>query len=141
MASRIDALNLFFDIGVCHAIAGIKTLPKASDLYGRAFEHFIAMELRAYLSYTRTKMALSYWRSLQQHEVDFILGDDVAIKVKCSDHIQDKHLKGLRALQEENICKKYYLVCFDNNHRVDKNIEIIHWKIFLEKLWTNEIID
>lgn len=130
----------FFDIGVCHAISGIKSLPQGSDLRGKAFEHFMAMELRAYLSYRRKKLSLSYWRSLQKHEVDLIIGDDIAIEIKCTDNAQNKHLKGLRVLKEEGICQKYYLVCFDNNHRVNDGIEIIHWQKFIELLWADKLI-
>jgi len=129
-----------FDIGVRNMIAGINALPPASDSYGQAFEHFIAMELRAYLSYRRKKIALSYWRSLHQHEVDFILGDDIAIEVKTSNNITSKHLKGLKILAEEKICKKYFLIGFDKNHRMSGEIEIIHWEDFLHKLWQGEII-
>jgi hypothetical protein len=27
------------------------------------------------------------------HEVDFIIGDEIAIEVKCTDRVNDKHLK------------------------------------------------
>ena len=130
----------FFDIGVRNTIMGIKHLDKHSDLYGGAFEHFIGMELRAYLSYNRKKMPLTYWQTVSQHEVDFIIGDDIAVEVKCSDNIQAKHLKGLKALMEEGFCKKYYCVCFDNNHRMHGEIEIIHWELFLKKLWGGLIV-
>ena len=42
-----------FDSGVVHTLAGIKTLDPKSDLWGRAFEQFIANELRAFLAYGR----------------------------------------------------------------------------------------
>tara|TARA_B110000459_G_C16621365_1_gene501903 strand:- start:2773 stop:3921 length:1149 start_codon:yes stop_codon:yes gene_type:complete len=130
----------FFDIGVRNTLVGINSLDKHSDSYGQAFEHFIAMELRAYLSYTRKKMELTYWHTVYRHEVDFIVGDEIAIEVKCSDNIQNKHLKGLKVLMEENICKKYYCVCFDNNHRMNGNVEIIPWELFLKKLWDGLIV-
>ena len=60
----------YFDIGVQHCLADIQQLPMQSDLYGKAFEHFIALELRAYLSYTRKRCALSYWQAKNGQEVD-----------------------------------------------------------------------
>lgn len=129
----------FFDIGVCNAITGLKYLNKESDQYGKAFEHFIAMELRAYIAYTRNKVPLAYWQSVYQHEVDFILNDKIALEVKSTSNVSNKHLKGLRVLQEENICDKYFLICFDNN-RIDSDVEIIHWQTFLARLWNHEII-
>ena len=124
----------FFDVGVMHQTLGISTVDPRSREYGRAFEHFIAMELRAYLSYHRKHLSLSYWRSKNGQEVDFVIGDDIAIEVKTASSINSRHLNGLRALKEENICKKYFLISFDKVRRIADNIEIIFWKDFLENL-------
>jgi predicted AAA+ superfamily ATPase len=130
----------FFDLGVRNHLANIISLEPQSDLYGHAFEHFIAMELQAYLSYARKKLPLSYWRTVQGDEVDFIIGDDVAIEVKTHSIIREKHLKGLKKLQEEKICKKYILISFEKIHRIQDNIEILYWEYFLDQLWAGRII-
>lgn len=127
----------YFDIGVTHQLAGIKNIDPLSDLFGKAFEHFMAMELRAYISYNRKHLPMSYWQSLHGYEVDFIIGDDIAIEIKTTKSVTGKHLTGLRALQEENICKKYFLVSFDKIHRIMEGIEIIYWEDFLKNLWEN----
>ena len=88
------------------------------------------MELRAHLSYKRTRQTLSYWRSKHGHEVDFIIGDEIAIEVKVTKKLTDKHLKNLKFLKEENICKSYYLVSHDTLERKKDGIHIIHWKDF-----------
>ena len=69
----------FFDAGVGHRILDIRSLERHSDLYGRAFEHWVYCELRAYLSYTRSLDKLCYWRSTSQFEVDFVVGRVAAI--------------------------------------------------------------
>lgn len=130
----------YFDLGVKNTLARLKSLEPKSDVYGKAFEHFIALELRAYISYRRKHLQLSYWQSVNGQEVDFILEDDIAIEVKATDRVQNKHLKGLKALSEENICKQYFLVSHDKIPRKVDNINIIHWKAFLQKLWNNELI-
>lgn len=130
----------YFDIGVKNILADIKQIPVQSDLYGKAFEHFIALELRAYLSYRRKHLPLSYWQAQNGQEVDFIIGDTIAIEVKSASHVQDKHLKGLRALAEEKICLRYILISQDNVSRRIDDIEIIPWQVFLKKLWMDEII-
>lgn len=130
----------YFDIGVKNVLAEIMKIPEQSDLYGNAFEHFIALELRAYLSYRRKHLPLSYWQSHNGQEVDFIIGDDIAIEVNATTHVQDKHLKGLKALGEENICKKYFLVSQDSLKRKIEHVEILSWQVFLKKLWADEII-
>lgn len=130
----------YSDIGVKNTLARISKLEPASDIYGHAFEHFIALELRAYLSYRRQHTSLSYWRSQQGMEVDFIIGDDIAIEVKTSSKVNGKHLKGLKALQEEQICQQYWLVSHDPIARVVDGVQAIHWKDFLDKLWDNQIV-
>lgn len=129
-----------FDIGVRNTLANITALPKQSNLYGQAFEHFIAMELSAYLSYKRIRKPLSYWRSKHGFEVDFIIGDEIAIEVKSCEQISSKHLKNIRALMEENICKQYYIVSQDP---IDKNIngiKIRYWRHFIDMLYAGDII-
>lgn len=129
----------YFDIGVKNILAETTHIPLQSDLFGKAFEHFIALELRAYISYRRKFVTLSYWQTLNGREVDFILGDTLAIEVKAADHAQDKHLKGLQALAEEKICKRYILVSRDRIPRRVDDIELMPWQEFLKKLWADEI--
>lgn len=130
----------YFDLGVKNTLADIRSIPKQSDLYGKSFEHFIAVELRAYISYQRKHLNLSYWQAKNGQEVDFIIGDDIAVEVKATDRTQDKHLKGLKALAEEGICKRYILLSQDKLKRRVDCIEIMHWKEFLSALWSGEIV-
>lgn len=129
----------YFDLGVKNCLARIKHLEPASDLYGKTFEHFIALELRAYISYARKNVLLSYWQAKNGQEVDFIIEDDIGIEIKTTTKVHNKHLKGLQALCEENICKDYYLVSFDNIKRKQDQITILPWQDFLQKLWRGEI--
>jgi len=130
----------FFDVGVMHQLAEIYTIEPNSDRYGQAFEHFIAMELNAYLSYSRKNFSLNFWAAQNGQEVDFIIGDDIAIEIKATKSVSTKHLKSLKALQEEQICKKYFLVSFDKIHRIHEGIEIIYWENFLDLLWQHKIL-
>lgn len=130
----------FFDTGVTHALAGTQSLDRNSSQYGTAFEQFIGMELRAYLSYRRVKQPLTFWRSTHGHEVDFIIGDNTAIEVKSSAKISRKHLAGLTVLAEERVCRNYYLVCHDRVGATTQGIHIMHWEKFLDKLWRDEIV-
>ncbi len=129
-----------FDVGVKNALAQIKSLEPKTDRFGQAFEHFIAMELRAYISYRRFDQKLSYWCSTHGVEVDFIIGDDIAIEVKTTKSIQDKHLKNLRMLQEEGICQQFFIISFDKVNRQKDGITIIYWEDFLKKLWADKLM-
>lgn len=131
----------FFDLGVKNTLAGTTHLDKKSDLYGFAFEHFILLELRAYISYRRLNIPLSFWQSQSGHEVDIIIGDSIAIEIKSSTSITKKHLKGLKALAEENICSTYMLISQDTISREVDGCLHMHWSEFLKKLWEDKWID
>lgn len=135
------AKHYLFDLGVCRYLAKGSRIQYKSKAFGEAFEHFIILELRAYLSYRRLKHEMSYWRTTTQFEVDLILGKQWAIEIKSTDNPTDKSLKGLRALMEERICKDYFLVCLVEQERKTKEgIRILPWKRFLELLWRDEIV-
>ncbi len=129
----------FFDPGVTHALAGTKAVDRNSDLYGNSFEQFLGMELRAYLSYRRIKEPLSFWRSQLGHEVDFLVGERTAIEVKSTGHATAGDLKGLKALQEENVFREFFLVSQDRVATKKDGIEMVPWRIFLDRLWKDEI--
>jgi len=131
----------FFDVGVTNTLAGRGYIKEGSELFGKAFEHFIVMEVRAWLSYSRKKIDMYYWRSTSRFEVDVIIGNQWAIEIKSSTSVHDKHLKGLRALKEEGLIQHYGVVSRDRQERKTKDgITIMPWKVFLEKLWNGEMI-
>ena len=130
----------FFDPGVTHMLAGTETLDRNSNLYGKSFEQFIAMELRAYLSYCRKKLSLNYWRSKNGHEVDFLLGNRTAIEVKASEKISRNDYKGLKYLNEEGVFQNLILVSQDPVSTRTGNILAIPWQKFLSDLWQDKFV-
>ena len=130
----------FFDPGITHMLAGTKTLDRNSNLYGKSFEQFICMELRAYLNYRRKKFPLTYWRSKNGHEVDFLLGGRTAIEVKATKKISSNDLKGLKYLKEEDVFKNFILVSQDPISTLTDNILTIPWQEFLSELWQDKYI-
>lgn len=129
----------YFDLGVKNVLAQIDSVPQNTDIFGNLFEHFIALELRAYLSYRRIRKPLCYWQEKNGQEVDFVIGDDIAIEVKSSNNIQEKHLKGLKVLAEEELFTKYILVSQDKTNRKQNNIMILYWEDFLTYLWQDKL--
>jgi predicted AAA+ superfamily ATPase len=130
----------FFDPGVTHVLAGTENLERNSDLYGKSFEQFICMELRAYLSYMRKKLPLTYWRSKNGHEVDFLLGTRTAIEVKASRKTSQNDLKGLKYLKEEGVFQNFILVSQDPVSTLTENILAMPWKKFLDDLWKDKFV-
>jgi len=131
----------FFDIGVTNSLANRGEIMAGSELFGKAFEHFILLEVRAFLSYARKNIKICYWRSTSRFEVDLILGNQWGIEIKSAASIQNKHLKGIRALMEEGNIQNFAVVSRDRYERkTQDNITIFPWQLFLEKLWNGDII-
>lgn len=130
----------FFDIGVVAHLTGRGRVQPGSELFGRAFEHFIYMEVSAYASYSGVFFPISFWRTTSGHEVDFIFGD-VALEVKSTSRIQDRHLKGIRAFKEEFKMAQYIVVSREAAPRQTADgILILPWRDFLDRLWSGAIV-
>jgi uncharacterized protein len=130
----------FFDPGVTHTLTGTQTIDRNSHLYGKSFEQFIGMEIRAYLNYERKKLAFSYWRSTHGYEVDFLIGGETAVEVKASQRITRRDFMGLKALEEEKVFKNYVLVSQDPVNTRKGNFQALHWEAFLDQLWDHKFI-
>jgi len=130
----------FFDPGITHMLAGTESLDRNSNLYGKSFEQFICMELRAYLSYRRKKLPLTYWRSKSGHEVDFLIGARTAIEVKASRKISKNDLKGLNYLKEEGVFQNLILVSQDPVSTLTDSILTVPWHKFLSDLWKDKFV-
>ena len=128
-----------FDVGVANYLA--RRQPKiGSQEFGKAFEHYILMELKAYQSYRNPDMPVTFWRTSTGREVDFILGDkEVAIEIKGSSRIHEGDIGTLQALLEDGPVKKCCIVCLEKQPRqLTKNIEAVPWQMFIERLWYGE---
>lgn len=130
----------FFDVGLAGYLAGRHPVPGNAD-FGKAFEHFLLMELRAYQAYRAPEMPIRYWRASTGPEVDFILGEkDLAVEIK-SGRVHEGDLRGLRALQEDGPVRRTLLVCTEKEPRkLAGAIEILPWQIFLDRLWGGALI-
>lgn len=133
----------FFDAGMARSIARMTVPTKTMTEYGTFFETYIAMELVAYIDYTGLHDTnLTYYRTNDgKREVDFIIGDEVAIEVKSSKAVSDKHLENLKELKEEGTFSSYIAVSREESpRRLEDGILILPWKDFLKRLWNGEII-
>ncbi|NLN02279.1 MAG: ATP-binding protein [Lentisphaerae bacterium] len=131
-----------FDVGIAAALARRARIEPGSELWGRALEHFIFMELSAYRDYKAPNLSLAYWRTTSQLGVDFILADGaVAVEVKSTRMAGDHDLRGLRAFKEEHKPRRTILVSMDAKpRRTDDGVDILPWRVFLEELWSENIV-
>jgi predicted AAA+ superfamily ATPase len=129
-----------FDVGVANYLA--RREPRlGSAEFGKAFEHFILMELKAYQAYRRPELDIRFWRTASGLEVDFVLGElDVAIDVKAGTRVHDGDLGGLRALADEHRLRRAIVVSLERHPRTaPPGIEILPWKAFLAQLWNGDL--
>jgi predicted AAA+ superfamily ATPase len=130
-----------FDVGV----AGVLTrrqIPEArGEQFGKAFEHFIFMELHAHRSYSELDYAINFWRTKSGLEVDFVLADgELALEVKGAGSVANKELKALAAFAEEFKPKHALLICNEKEERLIGKVRVIPWKTFLTRLWAGEYL-
>lgn len=131
----------FFDVGIVNYLCNRRKLQPGSADFGHGFEHLIAQEMIAFLSYSHSRKMLSYWRTASDYEVDIVYGDaEVAIEIKSSTEINSKHLKGLKAFSEEHPNARTIIVSLDSAYRRMNDIEIWPVDQFLKALWQNEIL-
>lgn len=130
----------FFDLGVVRFLRRLPRITAAQTEYGEFFEHFIFLELRSWIDYRRPRTPLHYWRSTSGFEVDFLVGETVAVEAKATGLVQPRHLKGLKALREEGSVRRCIIVCLESRPRRLEGIDIIPWEAFLELLWNDQLL-
>jgi len=130
-----------FDVGVAGYLTKRNLVEEKGSEFGRAFEHFLLMEITAYRSYSGKDFAINFWRTKSGLEVDFVLGQgEVAIEVKGSSRIDGKDMNGLEAFIQSCLPKKSIVVCNEKEKRLRGKIEISPWEIFLQQLWAGKIL-
>ena len=129
-----------FDVGVSNFLAGRDPRHGSSD-FGKAFEHLVLMELRAWQAYRSPDTPLRFWRTAGGAEVDFIVGDlDLAIEVKSSQRVHEGDLRGLKTLAEEQRVRRSLIVSLEREpRRIADGVESLPWRVFTEKLWSGEL--
>jgi uncharacterized protein len=129
-----------FDVGVANILMKRERILPGSKEFGEMLEHLIFCELSAYLIYTASRRCLSFWRSQSKLEVDFVIGDEVAIEVKAAERVRRNDFKGLRALAEEIPLKRKIVVCLESSRwQEDDGIEIIPVAEFFKELADEKI--
>ncbi len=107
---------------------------------GKRLEHLIYCELIAYKDYVLPDTEITYWRTQDKLEVDFILNDKVATEVKQSEKVGKSNIKGMLTLQQEFPKLKFLVVCDTQINYVDNGIEYLSVQKFLEDLWSGVIL-
>ena len=130
----------FFDPGVANALAGVTRVEPGSTAFGPALEQLVFCELRAWLAYARDPRPLTFWRTADGSEVDFVVGEAAAIEVKAAGTVTRRDLRGLRRLAEEMPLRHRIVVCRESAARVVDGIRILPIEDFLRALWRGDLL-
>lgn len=132
----------FSDVGIVNILAKRGGIEAGSELFGKAFENWIAHELRCYNQYQDRFHELSYWRSPSGDEVDFVVGDCFcAIEAKGVTRVRDEHFRGLRAIAGEHPkIKQRILVIYEGPSLVKSDgIRVLNYRDFIRELWQGNL--
>jgi predicted AAA+ superfamily ATPase len=135
-----------FDVGIANYLQHKKINILKGEDAGCSFEHFILMELVAFLGLHEMDVPINYWRSKSGLEVDFVFNQgEIAIEVKISSTPNIHDLNGLRAYCEDYQPKHAIVVCFAPRRRIletigKTTIEVLPWQMFLDNLWAREYL-
>lgn len=130
-----------FDTGIASYLRGFVFKGMMGTEAGKAFEHYVFLELMAYKLLNHKRDEITYWRTKEGHKVDFIV-QDMAIEVKMSTLIQKKQLSNLALFGEENK-HSLHVVSLEPTKRLmsieNRNITIWPVQEFLTHLWEDKI--
>jgi predicted AAA+ superfamily ATPase len=125
-----------FDTGVTRILQERSAYAPHSTEYGEAFESLVYHELRCYSEYV-SKEQISFWRTSTNIEVDFIVGDRIAVETKASRSVAESDLRGLRAIASEATFEARIVVCQEPHRRTtDDGILILPLVDFVRGLWS-----
>ncbi|WP_341793988.1 ATP-binding protein [Rickettsia endosymbiont of Ceutorhynchus obstrictus] len=137
----------FFDVGIASNITENNFDDLKGAAAGKALEHYVFTELKAYINLNDLDHRINYWRTKTGLEVDFIIstikGKPLPIEVKISSNLHKSELRGMKAFMEEHKLDKGYIICLEETPRKiyleTQEINILPIKEFLKRLWKGDI--
>jgi len=123
-----------FDTGVARHLQGLASQPlnESTYGYGKAFEHFIILEIFRLASYARKNWNFSYLKTSEDNEIDLIIerpGMPTAlIEIKSSRMVQDKTIRTLNRFKGDFPGSEAYIFSREVSARKKDGIEILPWQ-------------
>ena len=128
-----------FDVGIAGQVCGRRLVDTAGPEFGRAFEHFILLEIVAARSYQEKEFPIQFWRTKTGLEVDFVLNrGEVAVEVKG--RVRRGDLRPARAFQEEFRPRRTIVVTAERDRRRVDGVDVMPWEDFLGDLHDGRIL-
>lgn len=123
-----------FDTGVARSLQGMATAPlvEGSSAYGKAFEHFLILEIRRRAEYLGKEWRYSYVRtSSESAEIDLIIerpGEKtVLLEIKSSTSVPDREIHRLRSFLPEFENAEARVFCRETHPRKQDQVTVFPW--------------
>lgn len=118
----------FFDVGLYQVLRPRGVLDSDSEIAGAAVETLVLQHLIAINDLKKMKYEISYLRTKNHIEVDFVLYGPrglIGIEVKASAHVSQRDLRGLKLFLQDYPKSKSYIVYGGSQRKKIDNIEMI----------------
>ena len=134
-----------FDCGVARALSGRLPYAPTMEELGPLLETLVHTELQAYVSYTKLRYPLFFWRNYEGIEVDFMCETSrgfVALETKASTRWEGRYNRGLNRIREEigaNLVTCYGVYQGERPARWG-DVIVLPVIDFLRRLWDGDIL-
>jgi len=131
----------FIDTGIQRALSEhLHIIPtRKTAYYGKLFESFIVNECYKLNKYYKKGFKFSYLKTKDDVEIDLIVerphSRTLLIEIKSSTLIEDKKLNRFHSITKDFENTDAFCVCREKDERMHKGIKIMHWRVFLEKIF------
>ncbi len=134
----------FFDTGVQRAIAGRLRDTLGDEERGHLLETYVFHELQAHVAYASLGGELSYWRTSDGTEVDFVWqrgAKRVAIEVKASRRWRTEYDVGLLALEDAKLAPTRRVGVYLGSEKMRRGFgDVLPLSEFLRRLENGDIL-
>jgi len=130
----------FFDPGVTRALSGTLNVELVTGTYGfgRAFEHFVLLEIIRLSNYRQKDYRLSYLRTKDGAEIDLIVerpGDKLAlVEIKSTDRIDERDIRDLSRFLPDFPNAEAFCLSRDKVRKQIGDVLAVPWQAGLEEL-------
>ena len=130
----------FFDSGVARALSGTLNVELVSSTYefGRAFEHFVLLEIVRLSDYGQKDYRFSYLRTKDGAEIDLIVqrpgGRTALVEIKSSDHVDERDTRDLSRFLPDFPGAEAFCLSRDKARKRIGDVLAVPWQEGLEEL-------
>jgi predicted AAA+ superfamily ATPase len=130
----------FFDSGVSRALSRTLHSPLVPQTYayGKAFEHWVILEIVRLADYARLDWRYSYLRTKDDAEIDLIIDrpgeKTVCVEIKSSERIGRESLNTFIRLSRDVKSSESYCFSLDPHEKKIEHVSCLHWQEGLKRL-------